>query len=305
MKYGKFISALLFAGLLKVNAQDCNVVNEILQSSGIQASGDCCTYAQNDQYVVKCNGASVTSLSVINAQNVAEVPASVANLASLESIDFSNCNIAQFPYHLKTLPNLKSISLLNNGITEITDEIAEFKALENLDLGNNAIAALPASLGQLSKLNTLNLNNNNIQTLPDSLFQLGNLKKLNIASNPDLTASLKKFPAAVDQCNIKSTHICIEEKGVCNNYLVNNNRMPYCHPEQFTEEELNADNSGVQEEKSAQKGSSKVWIIILCIVLALLIIGAIAGYFIYKKRNAEAEASPAPAGNNEIEMQKN
>ena len=64
MKYGKFFSAILFAGLLKVNAQDCNVVKEILKGSGIQINeaADCCTYAQNDQYVVKCNGASVTSL---------------------------------------------------------------------------------------------------------------------------------------------------------------------------------------------------------------------------------------------------
>ena len=77
--------------------------------------------------------------------------------------------------------------------------------------------------------------------------------------------------------------------------------MPYCHPEQFTEEELNADFSGVQEEKEATKGSSKLWIIILCIVLALIIIGAIAGYFIYKKRNNNAEALPST---NEIEMQK-
>jgi len=64
MKYGKFFSAILFAGLLKVNAQDCNVVKEILKSNSIQINDadDCCTYAKNDQYVVKCNGASVTSL---------------------------------------------------------------------------------------------------------------------------------------------------------------------------------------------------------------------------------------------------
>jgi len=64
MKYLNYISTFLFAGFLKINAQDCNVVNGVLSGFGykVNQDTDCCTYAVNDQYSVSCDGNAVTGL---------------------------------------------------------------------------------------------------------------------------------------------------------------------------------------------------------------------------------------------------
>jgi len=293
MKYGKFFSAILFAGLLKVNAQDCDIVKGILKNYyQINEAEDCCKYANNDQYVVSCNGASVTSLSIINAQNLVQVPDAISSLTNLENLDFSNCQIAQFPYHLKSLPKLKSLSLWKNNISELTDEIAQFITLEQLDLGNNGLTAIPASISQMPALNNLNLSNNHIQALPDTLYQL-KIKKLNVSGNQDLGGTLKSFSETPDFCNIKNTHLCIDKKGVCADYLVNNNRMPYCNPNDFTEDELNVDKSGDDTlgEKVSKKVSATTIVIIILVVL-LIVLGVI-GALIYKNRSKK-NPQPAP-----------
>ncbi|OUM56211.1 hypothetical protein PIROE2DRAFT_21642 [Piromyces sp. E2] len=299
MKYAKYFSAVLFAGLLKVNALDCDTVKNILRSYyQIDDSANCCSYAVNDQYAVSCNGDAVTSLAIVNNLNIIEVPADVANLGNLESLDISNCNIQQFPSHLKALPKLKSLTLSKNAIGEVPEDVSQFPALEKLDLGENKLTALPATIGQLANLKVLNVYRNYLTALPESIVQL-NLEKLNVESNQDLAGSFN-FNGSAGFCNIKNTHLCIERKGVCNKYIVNNTRMPYCHPEQFTEEELDAGYDGNNAEvttgnggnTSTGGGSNKKTIIIIAAVAAVVIIAALAGLLIAKNRKKDKMQDP-------------
>jgi len=297
MKYAQLFSAVLFAGLLKVNAQDCDVVKNILRNYyQIDETTDCCSYAYNDQFVVGCNGGTVNSLAIINNPSIIEVPVDVASLAGLETLDFSNCNVQQFPYTLKALPNLKSINLWKNAIGELTDEISQFPALEKLDLSENGLTALPNSIGQMANLNELNVSRNYLVNLPDSLSSLSNLKKLNVEGNQNLGGSLKKFGKTVDTCNIRNTHVCIEEKGVCDNYVINNTRMPYCHPENFSEKELE-----VGSDESEGGGKSHTALIIIGIIVGVLLLAAIAGFIIAKSRKKNNNTTYGSVQNNNLE----
>ncbi|ORX79534.1 L domain-like protein [Anaeromyces robustus] len=286
MRYAKYISAVLFASLLKVKAQDCDVVKNILKGYGYQINeaGNCCDYSLGDQYVVSCKDNSVTSLSVINNNNVNDIPDGVLQLNNLEKLDFSNCQITQFPYKLNALQNLKTLNLWNNKITDITNEISGLKSLENLDLSNNGVSALPDTIGQLSKLQTLTLNNNKLQQLPDSLYQLSELKTINLENNPNLRGNFKSFGNKVDTCNIKNTHLNVEQNDSCNRFITN------------TENSVAAAAQDAAEEASNKKKSSstKTVLIILGIILFILLLLGLL-YFLskrsYQKKNTNPSAS--------------
>jgi len=287
MKYAKYLTAVLFAGLLKVNAQDCDTVKNILRTYyQIDDSVSCCNYAVNDKFAVSCNGDAVTSLAIVNNPGITEVPADVASLANLESLDISNCHIQKFPSNLNALPKLKNLVLSKNAIGEIPEDIGTFPALEKLDVSENGLTALPVSIGNLANLKNLNVYRNFITALPDSVAQLS-LQRINIGGNQDLAGSLKKFSSTPELCDLRNTHICIEEKGVCSKYIVNNQRMPYCHPENFSEEELDAGFDGNTAESTTgstgggkSSGSKKKTIYIVCGIIAGVLLLAAIGYFL-------------------------
>ncbi|KAG4096113.1 L domain-like protein [Neocallimastix lanati (nom. inval.)] len=273
MKYLNYISTFLFAGFLKINAQDCNVVNGVLSGFGykVNQDTDCCTYAVNDQYSVSCDGNAVTGLSIINNGAVNNIPDEVLKLSKLEKLDFSNCQISQFPSKLKSLPNLKSLYLWKNNIKQLPNDISELKSLEHLDLGENYLTSIPDTIGQMENLQSLLLYNNDISALPESIYKLNKLKTLNLESNQNLSGIFKSFGKKVDSCNIKNTHLCIDAKKVCDKYIVNNNdNKPFCHPE-----DNDSDNSSVTT------------VLIVIGVIALLLILAVVGYFLYKKFNKQ------------------
>lgn len=128
----------------------------------------------------------------------------------------------------------------------------------------------------------------------------------NIESNQDLTGVLKKFGGAPELCNIKNTHLCIEDKGICKNYVVNNTRMPYCHPENFTEEELETGydgNSSADSTGSNSGGKSKTkTILIICGVVAAVLVCALLAFLLIKKNK---KADNAPYGNVDNKMGEN
>jgi len=273
MRYGKYITAFLFTSILKVKAQDCDVVKGILKGYGYQIdeASNCCDYSLSDQYSVSCKDNSVTSLSIVNNNNINDISDNVLQLNKLEKLDFSNCQITQFPYKLNSLSNLKTLNLWNNKITEVTNEISGLNSLENLDLSNNAITALPDTIGQLSKLENLKLNNNKLQQLPDSIYQLNELKTINLENNPDLRGSFKSFNKSVDTCNIKNTHLSAEQGDSCNKFISN------------TENSVAAAAEEAAAEASKKKGSTtkKVFLILGIILLILVILGLL--YYLYKK----------------------
>ncbi len=130
---------------------------------------------------VRCNpaGTTVTALTLSENGLAGSLPASLGNLANLQSLDFEgNAISGPLPKELGRLANLQSLHLALNQLSgALPRELGTLSRLAVLDLPFNRITGgLPAELGNLASLQILDLGGNQISgSVPP---QLGNARPL-------------------------------------------------------------------------------------------------------------------------------
>ena len=132
-----------------------------------------------------CNGITSLPESIGNLKQleylyiangeIAEIPASIAQLESLTDLEIYNCpKMKQFPMAIAQMPELVSVNISNNmqwepaEIEAGLDALAKGASHEKLQIlycTNNHIQTLPESFNQLTKIGLLDLSHNEISTL--------------------------------------------------------------------------------------------------------------------------------------------
>ncbi len=108
-----------------------------------------------------------------------EIPAELANLSNLKSLDLGDNQLSgEIPAELGNLPNLEDLDLGDNQLSgEIPAELGNLPNLEDLDFGDNQLSGeIPAELANLSNLEDLDLSFNQLSgEIPAELANLSNL----------------------------------------------------------------------------------------------------------------------------------
>lgn len=124
--------------------------------------------------------------------SLTEIPSAVFALSQLTELklghwsDYSKQHknaIRQLPATIAQLTHLQSLELSSNEISHLPEELCMLSHLQLLDLSNNRLQQLPETIGQLQQLHTLDVNNNQLTQLPDSLAELEQLQRLNFSKN--------------------------------------------------------------------------------------------------------------------------
>ena len=148
---------------------------------------------------VQCDpaGATVTGLALAENGLTGPLPASLASLANLQSLNLSLDQISGFlPRELGNLKKLRILELPFNKITgSLPVELGGLATLQILDLGGNQLSgSIPAQFGSLRLLTYLDLSGNQLGgTIPAELSQLADLQTLYLDDN-QLTGAI---PAAL------------------------------------------------------------------------------------------------------------
>lgn len=129
----------------------------------------------------------VTQINLMFNNLKGELPASLGQLANLESIEFSFNQInGVLPGSLGTLESLKTLAINSNQLKgAIPSSLGNLVQLEQLHLSSNLLTGvIPATLGNLEHLEILNVFDNNLTgTIPLTILESDNLKKLVLAEN--------------------------------------------------------------------------------------------------------------------------
>jgi hypothetical protein len=130
---------------------------------------------------VRASGA--TSLDLVR-MGLSDVPAEIATLEHLESLNISSNPLREFPLVLSELRNLKTLYIIAAQLESIPPEIGKMVSLEVLDLGSNNLISLPDEIASLSNLHYLSIANNDFSRLPPILGEMQQLRTLNFYDNP-------------------------------------------------------------------------------------------------------------------------
>ncbi|MCC5946703.1 MAG: leucine-rich repeat domain-containing protein [Bernardetiaceae bacterium] len=127
-----------------------------------------------------------------------QIPAYIAQLKKLNTLDLSNGTIRELPTEIGTLYELNTLILNRNRIKELPKDIALLKNLSQMSLDINQIKELPEEIGAMLNLQTLSINGNRIVNLPRNIGNLRNLQTLSLSYNqirslPEEIVRLKKL----------------------------------------------------------------------------------------------------------------
>jgi Leucine-rich repeat (LRR) protein len=158
-----------------------------------------------------------------------EIPASVFDLVSLGTLDFSRNQITGiFPKAISKMRNLWKIELYQNNLTgEIPQELANLTLLSEFDVSRNQLTGmLPKEIGGLKKLRIFHIYHNNFSgELPEGLGELQFLESFSTYENQ----FSGKFPANLGRFSPLNT-IDISENyfsGEFPRFLCQNNKLQF------------------------------------------------------------------------------
>jgi len=158
-----------------------------------------------------------------------EIPASVFDLVSLGTLDFSRNQITGvFPKAISKMRNLWKIELYQNNLTgEIPQELANLTLLSEFDVSRNQLTGmLPKEIGGLKKLRIFHIYHNNFYgELPEGLGELQFLESFSTYENQ----FSGKFPANLGRFSPLNT-IDISENyfsGDFPRFLCQNNKLRF------------------------------------------------------------------------------
>ena len=108
------------------------------------------------------------------------LPAEMAKLTKLESVNLLGNNIDTFPPMLAQMKNVFYLSLCSNKMKYIGPEIGEMTDLRVLIINKNQLRSLPKEIGNLENLMYLDIGENPIDSLPEEIKNLTKLQELYI-----------------------------------------------------------------------------------------------------------------------------
>jgi Leucine-rich repeat (LRR) protein len=108
------------------------------------------------------------------------LPAEIAELSKLESVNLLGNNIDSFPPVLAQMKNVFVLSLCSNKMKYIGPEIGEMTNLRVLIINMNHLHSLPKEIGNLKNLMYLDIGENPIDSLPEEIKNLTKLQELHI-----------------------------------------------------------------------------------------------------------------------------
>lgn len=123
----------------------------------------------------------------LNGNKLNELPAGIAGMTSLETINLHNnpyLDLDNACLVLSKLSKLKSVKLSGCKIVTLSDNLGKLSQIEELDLNLNSIEVFPVGMDGLKKLRSLNLSRNsklNIIQVYSSLASVPNLEELNLS----------------------------------------------------------------------------------------------------------------------------
>ena len=136
---------------------------------------------------VTVTGGRVTALELSDADVAGALPASLASLSALVTLDLSwNGFSGEIPAALGSLSSLEVLRLHNNSLSgAVPSALGSLSSLRVLELRSNSLSGgVPSALGSLSSLEDLRLDSNNLSgSIPAELASLESLVHLDLWGN--------------------------------------------------------------------------------------------------------------------------
>ncbi|KAG9137638.1 hypothetical protein Leryth_011381 [Lithospermum erythrorhizon] len=252
---------------------------------------------------ITCKGSRVTEIDLSGLQLTGGLGYQVQNLDAVTKLDLSNNNFGnQIPYQFP--PNLQRLNLANSGYNGgFPYAISQLKSLNYLDISHNQFSGeVGIDFSALTDLSTMDLSSNSLSgNLPNSFSSLSSLSNLYLQNNR-LTGSIDVLAnLPLDNLNIENNRftgwVPDQLKGIKNLKTSGNswNSGPAPPPPPGTPPARKANpshksgnNGGSSDDGGNGGGSSKSGIGaggIAGIVISILVVGAIAAFFIVKRRS--------------------
>lgn len=245
---------------------------------------------------VSCSGSRVTQIKISGLGLTGVLGWQLLSLTSLTDFDVSNNNFGGgVPYNLP--PNLQRLNLAScNFSGQIPYSISQMKPLEHLDLSHNQFnGELNLDFTQLSSLSTMDLSFNSLTgNLSSSFSSLTNLNSLYLQNNQftgtiDVLADLP-----LQNLNIANNHFTgwIPQSLQGINLQTDGNSWSSgpappsppgtqsSHRKSGKHQSTSSQDSGSNSEKSGLSAGG-----VAGVVIAILVVGAIVGFFIFKRRS--------------------
>ena len=119
----------------------------------------------------------------LSGLGLTELPASIGQLAQLQTLCLDDGQLTALPEALGRLTQLRRFSVANNRLTTLPEAIGQLVQLQSLQVSKNRLTALPEAIGQLVQLTDLGVSNNRLTALPETIGQLAPLWNLEISDN--------------------------------------------------------------------------------------------------------------------------
>ncbi|KNA12619.1 hypothetical protein SOVF_123980 [Spinacia oleracea] len=244
---------------------------------------------------VTCSGSRVTQLKVPNLGLTGSIGFQLTSLTSLTDFDISHNNFGgQVPYNLPQ--NLQRLNLAGcNFNGAIPYSISLMKPLEHLDLSQNQFnGQLNVDFSQLTSLSSADISDNALTgNLPSTLSSLTSLKSLYLQNN-QFTGTIDVLgDLPLENLNIANNHFSgwVPKKLQNINLQKDGNSWssgpaPPAPPGSQTSSHHKSGNNGKSSESSSS-GGGKSGIsagAIVGIILGILVVVAVIGFFLFKRR---------------------